>query len=385
MYYSSVTAHQSMVFDNVRNPAYMAALKEIIRPDSVVLDLGAGTGILGLAAAVVGAKRVYLVEPEPVIRVAQEFARANGIANRIVIFEDRIEEIRLPEPVDVIISVFTGNILYSEDLLPSLFHARDHYLKPGGHLVPDFAELVIAPVSAPDIHHKQIECWSQMNLGLDLSAGRRFAPNSIIWPKREDLMVEHLGSESVLSSLDLATSNTASCQAETLSPIHTSGVCHGFLGWIRMRLGQQWLSTDPRGPEAHWSVGFFPIDPPLQLNAGESIKVGLHRPVGGDWTWTVKAASGSRRHSSFLSRTDGPDRLRKLAPEYCPNLDERGQATLLALQLMNSGKCNRDIAQDLASNFPRIYSDFETALEKVQSLALHYGTKIKSNKSNSGS
>jgi len=381
MTYSSVTAHHAMVFDNVRNPVYVAALKQIVTPESVVLDLGAGTGILGLAAAAAGAKRVYLVEPEPVVKVAQEFARANGIADRIVIIEDRIEDIRLPESVDVIISVFAGNILFSEDLLPSLFHARDHYLKPGGYLVPDIAELVVAPVSAPDVHRKNIACWSQPNLGLNLSAGRRFAPNSILWPRREDLQVNHLGPDTILSRLDLASCISAACQSEAHCLILTSGVCHGFLGWIQIRLGEEWLSTDPRGPETHWSTGFFPIDPPLELNAGETIRVALQRPVGGDWTWTIEASSGSRRHSSFLSRTDGPDRLRKLAPEYCPGLDERGQATLQALQWMLSGHCNQDIAQNLANSYPRIFHDVENALQRVQHLALRYGTKAQTSKS----
>jgi predicted RNA methylase len=115
----------------------------------VVLDLGAGLGVHGLLAAAAGAKRVYLVEPEPVVQLAKEIARANGLADRIVILEGRIEEVELPEQVDLIISVFTGNLLYSEDLLPSLFHARDRYLKPGGHLVPDFAELLLAPCRRP--------------------------------------------------------------------------------------------------------------------------------------------------------------------------------------------------------------------------------------------
>ena len=51
-----------MALDEVRNRAYAQALRRVITPESVVLDLGAGLGTLGLLAAKLGARRVYLVE-----------------------------------------------------------------------------------------------------------------------------------------------------------------------------------------------------------------------------------------------------------------------------------------------------------------------------------
>ena len=198
MSYSQVASHRSMVFDEYRNALYARAIRKFVTPDTVVLDLGAGIGIHGLLAAAAGAKRVYLVEPEPVVQLAREIARANGLADRIVILEDRIEDVQLPEQVDLIISVFTGNLLYSEDLLPSLFHARDRYLKPGGRMVPDFAELVLAPVSAPELHAKHIGCWSDPHLGLDFSSGRRFAANEMLWPYREELKADQLAAGGVI-------------------------------------------------------------------------------------------------------------------------------------------------------------------------------------------
>ncbi len=67
------------------NEAYAAALKAVITPESVVLDLGAGLGIHGLLAAQLGAKRVYLVEPEDIIAVTQEIAQADGYGDRVLV------------------------------------------------------------------------------------------------------------------------------------------------------------------------------------------------------------------------------------------------------------------------------------------------------------
>jgi predicted RNA methylase len=125
-----------MTLDARRNQAYFEALKQVITPDSIVLDLGAGLGIHGLLSARLGAKRVYLVEPEDIITVAKDIAKANGYHDRVVCLQGKIEEVDIPELVDAIVSVFTGNFLLQEDLLPSLFYARDRYLKPDGTLIP---------------------------------------------------------------------------------------------------------------------------------------------------------------------------------------------------------------------------------------------------------
>ena len=128
MSYEDIESHRSMALDGVRNEAYARALTDLVGPDTVVLDLGAGLGIFGLLAAKLGAKRVYCVEPEDVIEVCREVAARNGWADRIRCLQGKIEAVNLPEQVDVIVSVFTGNLLFSEDLLPALFHARDRYL-----------------------------------------------------------------------------------------------------------------------------------------------------------------------------------------------------------------------------------------------------------------
>lgn len=374
MSYSLIAAHRSMVFDEHRNELYARAIRKLVTPDSVVLDLGAGMGVHGLLAAAAGAKRVYLVEPEPVVQIAKEIARAHGLIDRIVVLEGRIEDVELPEQVDLIVSVFTGNLLYSEDLLPSLLHARDRYLKPGGKLLPDRAELLFAPVHEPELHAKFVGRWSEPILGLDYSAARRFAGNEILWLGRGDLKGERLGEGQVLSSLDMMTATNADCQGEARCRIGNSGLCHGLLGWTRMRLGDEWLSTDPAGPEVHWSSAMLPLDPPLPLDAGEQIEIGLQRPAHGDWSWSVKAASGFQRHSSFLARADMLLRLKKMAPAYRPGLGKQGEQVLHVLALMKEGMGNQEIAQHLFDADKASFPDIGAALQLVQKLSLRYGS-----------
>ncbi len=77
-----------MINDSVRMRAYYEALRRTVRPDSVVVDIGAGTGIFSLLACQLGAQRVYAIDPTPWISVGKEMAAANGFADRIVFMQN---------------------------------------------------------------------------------------------------------------------------------------------------------------------------------------------------------------------------------------------------------------------------------------------------------
>lgn len=374
MSYASVAGHRTMVFDQVRNAAFARALQACVTPDSVVLDLGAGLGILGLLAAAAGAKRVYLVEKEPVVRLARELARANGVEDRVVILEGRIEDLELPEPVDIILSVFTGNLLYSEDLLPALFHARDHWLKPGGRLLPDKAELWLAPASAEALHREQLVRWSEPMLGLDMSAARRYAGNEIIWLPRGRWQGTLLAA-APLCQLDLASAGSADCAGSARPQVLEPGLCHGLLGWIRLQVGDTWLSTAPDSPDMHWNNAFLPFDVPLALAAGETLELSLRRPQAGDWSWSLAAHGELRRQSAFLARLDGPAELRRLAATFQPVSDVHGRAVASALQWMDGSRSSAEMAAELHREWPQLFADETAALELVRQLVRTYATQ----------
>src|SRR5919197_1335248 len=99
----SVAAYGEMIADEGRMQAYSRALQHAISPASVVVDLGAGTGILSLLACRYGARKVYAVEPSSAIAIAEETAHANGFGDRIQCIQAHSTEIHLPEKADVIL------------------------------------------------------------------------------------------------------------------------------------------------------------------------------------------------------------------------------------------------------------------------------------------
>ncbi len=62
----------------------LLALERHIRPGMRVLDLGTGSGILAIAAAMMGAGSVLALDNDPeAVKVADENIRRNGVADRV--------------------------------------------------------------------------------------------------------------------------------------------------------------------------------------------------------------------------------------------------------------------------------------------------------------
>src|SRR5215218_96635 len=177
----SLHFYGQMLADAPRMDAYAAALRDTVKPDSVVMDLGSGPGVFALLACKLGARRVYAVEPENAIGLAREAAAANGCADRIEFFENLSTEITLPEPATIIVSDLRGVLPWFQQHLPSIIDARRRLLACGGVLIPRRDILWAAVVEAPDRYEEITGPWQHNPFELDLSAGTRLVTNT--WRK----------------------------------------------------------------------------------------------------------------------------------------------------------------------------------------------------------
>lgn len=360
MSYQSITSQGNMAFDAVRNDAYLAALTRVITPDSVVLDLGAGSGVLGLFAARLGARRVYLVEPADIMPVTEAIVAVNGLQDRVTCLHGRLEDVHVPEPVDVIISVMTGNFLLNEDLLPVLFAARDTLLKPGGHLIPDAAVMEAAPASAPSLYGEFIDVWSRGPHGLDMTPGRPLAANTVYYVREHRADISYLAPPQPLLSVDFHTATYEPLHARLSFDATEAGECHGLAGWFRMRLGDTWLSTSPKDPKLHWSPAFLPVDPPLRVEPGQHLDVAIDRVPKGDWSWRVRSGAVTRKHSTLLSAPLTPEVLSRASTTRVPARTEDLEVTAFVLSAVDGAQTVSDIAARLTRRYPgRFGSDAE--------------------------
>eukprot|EP00906_Rhabdomonas_costata_P029185 RCo041207 len=138
--YNDLTVHRTMLQDKPRMEAYWKTFRSLqdtgCLSGRVVLDVGAGTGILSIWAAQCGAARVYGVEASGMATMAQRLVSHNGVQDKVRILQGRMEDVELPEKVDIIVSEWMGFYLLHESMLSSVLVARDRWLKPGGLLLP---------------------------------------------------------------------------------------------------------------------------------------------------------------------------------------------------------------------------------------------------------
>jgi ribosomal protein L11 methyltransferase len=106
-------------------------LQRVLRPGAKVADLGAGSAVLAIAAAKLGAATVAAIEIDPdAIGNAEENVRRNGVAAVVRVIEgDAASLLPLVAPVDLVLANIISTVLI--ELLPTLALA----LAPEGHAI----------------------------------------------------------------------------------------------------------------------------------------------------------------------------------------------------------------------------------------------------------
>jgi ribosomal protein L11 methyltransferase len=109
----------------------MRLMQGVVRAGDVVADLGAGSGVLSIAAAKLGAARVAAIEIDPdAIGNAEENVLVNGVEERVEIIEgDATILLPLLAPVRVVLANIISSVLIP--LLPTIRSS----LAPGGQAI----------------------------------------------------------------------------------------------------------------------------------------------------------------------------------------------------------------------------------------------------------
>lgn len=149
-FYGYLSQQQNMMQDYIRTSTYQRAILGNLSDfkDKVVLDVGAGSGILSFFAIQAGAKKVYAVEASNMANHAELLVAANNLSDKIIVIAGKIEEIDLPEQVDCVVSEPMGYMLYNERMLETYLHAKK-WLSPGKYLGKKIHLLLAISRSAP--------------------------------------------------------------------------------------------------------------------------------------------------------------------------------------------------------------------------------------------
>lgn len=371
----SITGFGSMVADTIRMTAFARALQQAIRPSTVVLDIGCGTGIMSLLACKYGARQVYAIEPDDAIVIAQANAQANGYADRIHFFQSLSTKATLPEPADLIVSDLRGILPLFGMHIPAIIDARKRLLRPGGIQIAQSDRLWAAPVDMPGTYKKLVQGHHPNEFGVNLEATQRYTSCSL--RKVSVNEVELLARAECLGTLDYTKIETSDHEGNLSWTVARNGTCHGIVCWFDCTLIEGVsFSNAPGLPELIYGQEFFPWPEPVPVQEGDTIKASIKANlVHGEYVWrwdsqVIGALNPGKariafQQSDFFARPLAPAQLRKRSSAFIPSLGEEGEIDRHILNLMDGRNSIQEIARQVQKRFPGKFTSDQEALDRV--------------------
>ena len=371
-----------MVLDRGRTSAYAGALARHIRPDSVVLDIGCGPGILTLLACQFGASKVYAVESGDVIACARDAALKNGFPDRVVFFQALSTEVTLPEKTDILVSDIRGVLPFFGHSISSLIDARNRLLIPGGLMIPRRDSVWVALVDAPDRYHELVDPFLDNEYKLEFPDAAAKVTNA--WEKACFKPDQLVTPPACWCTLDYATIETPHARGTARWAIEHPCTAHGLGMWFDCEMTEgHGFSNSPLSTEKHiYGQAFFPFPQPLEVAAGDWVKVDLRADLAGEnyvWGWHTAVGAGSAtephqmlRQSTLRGTLFSRDSLRKRAHSFVPVLNEQGEVDRMILEEIGSGKSLDQIAREVTERFPDRFGSLNESLTHVGEISYRY-------------
>lgn len=225
-------------------------------------------------AAKAGAKKVYGIDMSSIIDHAKTIVKDNKLDDTITLIKGKVEEVDIPEKVDIIISEWMGYCLLYESMLNTVIFARDKWLKPGGLLFPDKAALFMTAIEDHEYKEEKINWWDTV-YGFDMSAIRHVA---LLEPLVDVVESKQVVTDSCrMKEIDLNT-----CKVEDLNfkcpftvKSRRNDYVHAFVVFFTVEFSachkRTGFSTGPEARYTHWKQTVFYLKDSLTIKNNEMI------------------------------------------------------------------------------------------------------------------
>jgi protein arginine N-methyltransferase 1 len=372
-----IDEHRQYLRDRHRLDAFSRAIAATVRPGDRVVDLGSGTGVLGLMACRAGARVVYAIEATGIVGLASDVRDRNGFADRIVFVRGFSTDVSLPERADVIVSDQIGRFGFDGNILRFFADARRRLLEPGARCIPSGIELHVAPVENARVYGR-LEFWETRPAGFDFQPVRRLAANTI-YPCR--FRPEHLLGEPALGlSLDLTVEASGRLAFAASLPVERAGVLHGVGGWFHAQLADGVrMSNSPLDPaRIRRRQVFLPLARAVHVREGDRVETKIrilpeHHMVA--WDVRVERPDGSVeafRHSTLNGMLVTPEELARTRPDFRPALTRAGAARRSILELCDGSRTLADIEDEVFRRHAELFATRDEAAMFVAEVVTRY-------------
>ena len=384
----SIGDYGDMIADKVRMDPFAYALKAAIGPDSVVLDIGAGTGIHALLACKFGARKVYAIEPNEAIHLARELARVNGFADRIEFIQDISTHVTLPEKADVVVSDLRGVLPLFGGHIPSTVDARERHLAPGGVLIPKRDTIWVSLVEAGKIYNELIKPWDYP-YGLAMEEVKQIVLNSWIEENTDTFSQRNLLMEpQIWTVLDYTSIENPDVSSSNLTQVATrDGTAHGLLFWFDGEIADGiYIYNGPQSEKVAevYGCGFFPLLEPVTIAKGDTITLDIRADLVNDqylWRWHTCIHSGddpqvikaNYEQSTDLDSASESAVLHESVLNFRPSRSESGEIDHFLLGMMDGRNTIDQIAGQAQATYPLRFKTQREAQTYVNGLSQEYG------------
>ena len=265
-----------LLSDTDRSDTLLALLRAHA-PGRVVCEVGAGTGAFSLAAAALGARHVYAIEPSPLHRTISALVEANGLTDRVTVIPAAIQEARPPRGgVDLAFSELLNVDPFAEEILEAM-DAAAGWLSPSGCLAPSTLTLRAALVSdrsAADEHDRAHGWLASLSreTGLDLSPLRRTLTPSepYTYAAPEPVL---LGPPSEVCVLPLGQGAEPPERVTCTLRADRAGAVGGVAVWFEADYSGGLSMSNRPGQGGHWGTMVCGWPAVVRLGAGEVLRV----------------------------------------------------------------------------------------------------------------
>jgi len=298
--------HWGMVNDVSRNGAYDRALQKALAklPNALVLDIGAGSGLLSMMSARAGAEQVVTFEAvDALIPIARNIIEANGYGDKVKVVNKMSTDgavgpgLDLERKADLLVSEIVDVGLLGEHMLSTVEHAIPNLLKPNAVMIP--ASAAVYAVLLQIRPQAGIPGQAQLGQGLYLAELEKAPSEGYQQLRLQDYEHTYMSQVFEVFSFDFYKSCGDAQQKEISVPVTSDGVCDAVAFWFDLNLDEEIsIHTAPVEPGEEdtcwmqavvWNPG---SDEERTLAAGQSVVVGAAHD-GLRITFDVKFATKS--------------------------------------------------------------------------------------------
>lgn len=275
--------HFGMMNDRRRNEAYARALQNVIarerqrRGEVLVLDIGAGSGLLSMLAARAGAGRVVACEMVDVIAdQARAIVAHNGYAGRVDVVAAKSTRLEvgkeLPRRADVLVSEILDVGLLGESVVPVLSHARQELLADDAVMIPFGARVFMLPIESLEIF-ELFRVRNENTCGFDLTPFNRLSRAD--YDQLAVRRYRHAAIASATPVFDFDFRREIAHREKTLDFVaERGGDIHAWVFWFELQLDEDTtFDTGPLAPDSCWMQAVQVVERPLPVVAGQHFSV----------------------------------------------------------------------------------------------------------------